>query len=131
LLILPVAILAYTLLSIVIPLVFVVTNLLEIRMNPVVAALGDYFPQLLASIAAPYSFVWCGTYTAPARRAGVAIALGGCIVVSHVLLTPFLIVHNPQHPIWWVLLLILISVGAAIVAVVRCRRGGRWLPAGD
>lgn len=126
-LILPVAILAYALLTIAIPLVFVVVGLFESCGNrvlhPALARLGDYLPQLLASIAAPYSFVWCGTYTAPARRSSVALALGVCIVVTYLLLAPFLIGVSTRYPTWWLLLSVLISVGAATIAVLQWRGG--------
>ncbi len=126
-LILPMAILAYALVTIAIPVVFIVVDLLESSQNRVLhpppAPLRDYLPQLLACIAATYSFVWCGTYIAPARRSAVALALGVFIVVPYLLLTPFLISVNTRYPTWWLLLSVLISVGAAIIAVVKCRGG--------
>ncbi|MBN2579532.1 MAG: hypothetical protein JXB10_11130 [Pirellulales bacterium] len=129
--VLPAAVLAYALFNIAIPLIFVVVDLLEIKMTPAAAALGDYLPQLLSSIAGPYAFVWCGTYTAPSHRSDVAIALGSFGVAFYVILTPFCIAINIRSPLWWLVLSNLISIASAIIAVVMCRRGQGWFPTGD
>jgi hypothetical protein len=73
-LVLPAAAGSFLAIQIVVALLHTVAEYLAV-LTPLVSAMGDYFPQLVNSVAGPYAFVWAGTRTSPAHRLTTAISL--------------------------------------------------------
>ena len=119
-LVIPIAAFAWVAVSLGVPILFTVFELLGVQKNPIASLMGDYLPQVLAAIAAPYGFVWCGVYTAPARRAAVAVALATVMALPYLAATVLLTAHTRDAK-WWFVLANLISACAAIAAGAKLR----------
>ena len=82
---------------------------------------SDWWLQLINSAASSYCFVYVGAVTAPKHRfiAGIVLAILFGIFIVVIATAGFFI--KTSQPLWWLILAGIISLIAAIVAVVKLR----------
>jgi hypothetical protein len=99
---------------------FVGIQLLIILMNAMTEPRwSDWWLQLVNSAASSYCFVYAGARTAPSYQFVVGIVLATLFGIFIVVIATAGFFIKTSDPLWWLLLAGIISLVAAIVAVVR------------
>jgi hypothetical protein len=98
---------------------FVGIQLLIILGSLIAPGYSDWYLQLINSAASAYCFVYAGARTAPAYQfiVGIVLAVFFGIMIVGIAIAGFFI--KTTDPLWWLILAGVISLIAAIVAVVR------------
>ena len=117
---------------------FVFTNLLFGVLSLLLAipeTANTYITQAINSIFPPYYFVYIGARVAPAGRFYVAIVLtvisamlAGAIVAMAVLLPAFGRTIPMNAPLWWLVVTVVLGLGAGVFALVRVQKEEREPP---
>ncbi|MEX2663008.1 MAG: hypothetical protein WD227_13855 [Vicinamibacterales bacterium] len=119
-LVLPSAAAAYLVVQLVVILLHTLAEFFR-ALAPIVSVMGNYFPQLVNSIAGPYAFVWLGARVAPTHKfisavtlAVIVATLSGAVLLL-ALASPNVSSRQPGGLIW-ILITGLIGTTAAIKA---------------
>ncbi len=111
---------------------FLVANLLLIFWNmlsPSFATMSPRWVQFISSIIGAYMFVVVGTLVAPTKKNIVAIILTVLLAMLCAAITTLAIVKGPgSDPLWLLVVCLIASIVAAIVACAKIVLGGEDSP---